>query len=130
MSSIKHLQMAEAVCTFSGIKVSSSLFGLSTKAVYLPTGSPVKAETMEFSAEVGQRLQHFLLNDPAQHSSAEKNFRDMVTENGNYMLEICRSKDNAFAALQLFHYEALGYQSVTRVLFFEGQDAQAVLRLF
>ena len=130
MSSIKHLQMAEAVCSFSGIQVSSSLFGLFTKAVYLPTGSPVKAETMEFTAEVGQRLQHFLLNDPVRHSSAERIFRDQASENGNYMLELCRSVDNAFAALQLFHYETLSYQAVTRVLFFEGQDAQAVLRLF
>ena len=130
MSSIKHLQMAEAVCSFTGIQVNSSFFGLLSKVVYLPTGSPVKAETLEFPSEVGQRLQRVLLTDPDRLASAEGSYRAEATENGNYLLELCRSRDGAFAALQLFHYETLCYQPVTRVLFFEGQQAQAVLRLF
>ncbi len=130
MANIKHLQMAEAVCAFSGIEVRSSFLGLLTKVIYLPTGSSVSARTLEFSAETGQKLERVLLSDRERLLSGVGSYRAEVVENGNYMLEICQSADSQFVALQLFHYEMLGYQPATPVLFFEGDEAKQVSGLF
>ena len=47
MSSIKHLDMAAAVSVYTNITVKKSLF--STKVIYTPTGSNVKAMVIEYS---------------------------------------------------------------------------------
>ena len=47
MSSIKHLEMAAALSVYTHIEIKKSLF--STKAIYTPTLSQVKAYILEYS---------------------------------------------------------------------------------
>ena len=47
MSSIKHLEMAAALSVYTHIEIKKSL--LSTKAIYTPTLSQVKAYILEYS---------------------------------------------------------------------------------
>ena len=52
------------------------------------------------------------------------------TTMGNYMLEMCWSADNQFAALQLNQFKQLSYEPVTPVCIFEGKDADTVINAF
>ena len=55
MSSIKHLEMAAALSAYPHIEIKKSLF--STKAIYTPTHSQVKAYILEYSPSEGERLE-------------------------------------------------------------------------
>ena len=52
------------------------------------------------------------------------------TLNGNYMAEVCSSRDGEFLAVLLFQFVQLSYAPVTDVLIFEGSDARVVKQLF
>ena len=58
MSSIKHLEMAAALSVYTHIEIKKSLF--STKAIYTPTLSQVKAYILEYSPSEGGRLERLL----------------------------------------------------------------------
>ena len=60
MSSIKDLEMAAAVSAYQHIEIKKSLFGLSQKAVYVPTQSPVKANVYEYAPADGERMERLL----------------------------------------------------------------------
>ena len=49
--------------------------------------------------------------------------------NGNYMMEVCVSRDGGFVALQLFQYEQLGYEPASDMLIYEGEDAHALAQI-
>ena len=65
-------------------------------------------------------------------------FRDKVkitktpkaTVNGNYMAEVCASRDGAFLVIQLFQFTRMSYEPVSDVLIFDGDDAKALSPLF
>ena len=60
MSNIKNLEMADALSSKSYIRISNSFFGLFQKVIYVPTGSPIKVFTLEYSPEEGGRLEKLL----------------------------------------------------------------------
>ena len=63
MTKIKNLQMAETVCNDMRIKITESFFGLCCKAIFMPTNSKIDAKTLEYSPEIGGRL-NTILNMP------------------------------------------------------------------
>ena len=63
-------------------------------------------------------------------TEAIKGFRPKEVPNGNYMLEVCRSRDGQFVALLLQQFTQMSYEPVTDTLFFEGIDAQVISQLF
>jgi hypothetical protein len=130
MANIKSLQMWENICNDSRIGVSQSLFGLRTKAVYLPTGSELKAGTMGFSRSDGMKLQQILLSLHEGQRCSLDGFQPKPVPNGNYMVEVCYSDDDSFLAIQLFQFSRLSYEPVTDVLVFEEDDARFVGSLF
>jgi len=60
--------MPHSCIAYNNITVKKSLF--STKAIYTPTGSPVKAMVLEYSPSEGERLER-LLEMPTDKMAAD-----------------------------------------------------------
>ena len=129
MSSIKNLDMAAAVSAYKNITIKKSLF--STKAIYTPTGSTVKAMALEYSLSEGEKMKR-LLDMPLDKMTAdiEQKGKPKTGVNGNFRLEVCLSDDHQFCALQLFRFADLCYSSLYEPRFYEGTDVEYVTKLF
>ena len=130
MANIKNLQMWNDICTDVRIQISKSLFGLKTTATYKPTNSIINVSTLEYSPKDGEHLLNILSAPRATLSSIIGEYRPKPIVNGNYVLEVCRSRDNKFVCLLLTQYQQLKYKPITDTLFFEGEEAQAICQLF
>ena len=130
MANIKNLQMWNTICYDSRISISKSMFGLRTTAIYQPTNSIIDARTVEYSPPDGESLKRILTSPRTNISSAIGNFHPQPVPNGNYMAELCMSRDGAFVVVQILQYQQLSYNPVTEVLIFEGDDAHKVKQLF
>lgn len=128
MSSIKNLDMAYAVSIYKNITVKKSLF--STKAIYTPTGSSVKAMVLEYSLSEGERVQR-LLDMPLDKMAAdiEQMGKPETTANGNFRLDVCLSDDHQFCVLQLFRFADFSYRPLFEPRFYEGTDVEYVTKL-
>lgn len=129
MSSIKNLDMAAAVSAYKNITIKKSLF--STKAIYTPTGSTVKAMVLEYSPSEGEKVKR-LLDMPFDKMTAdiEQKGKPKTGVNGNFRLEVCLSDDHQFCALQLFRFADLCYSSLYEPRFYEGTDVEYITKLF
>ena len=130
MANIKKLQMWKTICSDSRIGISSSFFGFKTTATYLPSNSIIDACTKEYSPQNGDRLKRILLSEHKNLEDAVGNFHPEEIPNGNYLVEVCWSRDKHFAALLLLQYNHLCYEPVTEVITFEGIEADIICRLF
>ena len=130
MSNIKNLQMWNHICGDTRISVNKSLFGLRTTAIFIPTNSVIDAKTYEYSPTDGERLKQILSCPKEKIASAIGDFHPKATVNGNYMAEVCASRDNAFLAIQLLQFSRMNYEPVTEVLIFEGDEVRAIKQLF
>ncbi len=130
MANIKNLQMWNTICADARVSISKSLFGLRTTATYTPSNSVIDAESFEYTPADGERLKRLLDTPPEKLASAIGDFRPKTAVNGNYMAEVCVSRDGAFLAVQLLQFAHLSYEPVTDVLIFEGETAHAVRQLF
>ena len=130
MANIKQLQMWNSICADARISVSKSLFGLRTTAVYNPTNSVIDAQTIEMSPADGEQLNRILSTNREKLVQAIGNFRPKPIVNGNYMAEVCTSRDKAFLAILLHQFTHMIYEPVTDVLIFEGDEARAVGQMF
>ena len=127
---IKNLQMWNTICVDARISISKSLFGLRTTATYNPTNSVIDAKSFEYSPADGEYLKRLLETPHDKLTAAIGDFRPKATVNGNYMVEVCASRDGVFLAIQLFQFTRMSYESVTDVLIFDGDDAKALSPLF
>lgn len=129
MSSIKNLDMAAAVSAYKNITIKKSLF--STKAIYTPTGSTVKAMALEYSLSEGEKMKR-LLDMPLDKMTAdiEQKGKPKTGVNGNFRLEVCLSDDHQFCALQLFRFADFSYRPFYEPRFYEGTDVEYVAKLF
>ena len=130
MANIKNLQMWNTICADARISISKSLLGLRTTATYTPTNSIVDAKSFEFSPADGDRLKRLLEAPKEKIAAAIDGFRPKATINGNYIAELCVSRDGQFLAVQLLQFIHMSYEPVTSVLIFEGNDAIALRTLF
>lgn len=114
--------MAAAVSAYKNITIKKSLF--STKAIYTPTGSTVKAMVLEYSPSEGEKVKR-LLDMPLNKMSAdiEQKGKPKTGVNNNFRLEVCLSDDHQFCALQLFRFGDFKYNPVFEPRFYEGTDA-------
>ncbi len=122
MANIRSLQMADAVCADARVRLEKRFLGLSVRAVYAPTGSPLRCKTLELTAEDGKRMHSILTLSREQMLAALADMKLGSVFNA-------ASEDGRFAALQLFHYLQLGYEPVTDVLFLEGDEARCAAGL-
>lgn len=128
MASFKSLGMAAAVSARKDITIKQSWF--STKAVYTPSGSPVKALVLEYSMSEGEKveaLQDMPLEKMADYIELKGKPRAGV--NGNFRLEVCMSKDRCFCAVQLFRYADFCYRPLFEPRFYEGAEAEYIAQL-
>ena len=130
MANIKHLQMWNSICTDARISISKSMFGLRTTAVYTPTNSVIDARTIELSPADGEHVRHILSSPRENLAQVIGDFRPKPVANGNYMAEVCASRDGVFLAVLLHQFTRMSYEPVTDVLVFEGDEAQVVAKLF
>ena len=128
MSSIKHLEMAAALSVYTHIEIKKSLF--STKAIYTPTQSQVKAYILEYSPSEGGRLER-LLEMPFDKMATDivQKGKPVAGVNGNFRLELCLSDDHQFCGLQLFRFGDFKYNPVFEPRFYEGKDAETIAQL-
>ena len=128
MSSIKNLDMAAAVSAYKNITIKKSLF--STKAIYTPTGSTVKAMALEYSPSEGEKVKR-LLDMPLDKMAAdiEQKGKTKTGVNGNFRLEVCLSDDHQFCALQLFRFADFSYRPFYEPRFYEGTDVEYITKL-
>lgn len=130
MANIKNLQMWNTICNDSRISVSKSMFGLRTVATYNVSNSVIDAAMLEFTPADGEKLQRLLSMPVDKLAAAIGDFHPQPTVNGNYMAEVCSSRDGAFLAVQLHQFSRMSYEPVTEVLVFEGNDARMAGELF
>ena len=130
MANIKHLQMWNSICTDTRIGVTKSLFGLRTVAVYTPTNSVIDARTVELSPTDGEHVRRILSSPREDLARVIGDFRPKPVANGNYLAEVCVSRDGIFVAILLQQFTHLSYEPVTDVLIFEGDEARAIAKLF
>ena len=130
MANIKNLQMWDSICSDNRINIRKSLFGLRTTAVYGPTNSVIDVNTLEYSQEDGKRIKHILDMPQADVDKAIGDFHPKTVDYGNYLAEVCRSRDGRFLAVQLFQFVKLNYEPATEALVFEGEVAEALSKMF
>ena len=120
--------MAEAVANNPHIRIKKSIFG--TKAVYQPTLCPVVCEVQEYTEAGGNRLLR-LLSLPLDRLAAElsSNGRPEPTAVGPVRLEVCRSRDGQFCAVQLFRFVDFSYQPLCAPVFGTDADAKVLEQL-
>ncbi|MBR1594182.1 MAG: hypothetical protein IJ692_04480 [Alloprevotella sp.] len=128
MPNIKKMEMAKALSAHRNVTVRHSLFGLVQTAVYEPTQSKLDAAQYYYTSEGGTRLEALLKSseaalDKALGACAHLERRAVC----NVRLDVCRSRDAQFVALQLFRYEDYLYQPAGEARFFEGDAAARIV---
>ena len=122
--------MWKTICADARISVSKSLFGLHTTAVYNPTNSVIDASIIELSPADGELVKRILNSSRENLATTIGNFRTKPIDNGNFMVEVCTSRDGAFIAIQLHQFVRLSYEPVTDVHIFEGDEARVLKKIF
>lgn len=122
--------MWDNICSDARISINKSMFGLRTTAVYNPTGSVVDARVLEYSQADGEQLLRILCSPREDIAKSIGTFSPKPTLNGNYLAEVCTSRDGNFLAARLYQFSQLNYSFVTQALIFEDDEAQAVGKLF
>lgn len=130
MANIKNLQMWNDICADARISISKSMLGLKTTATYVSTQSVIDARTIEYTPQDGDRIRRILESSVNELAKAIGDFRPKEVPNGNYMLEVARSRDGQFVALLLQQFTRMSYEPVTKTLFFEGEAAKVISQLF
>ena len=130
MANIKNLQMWNDICADARISISKSMLSLKTTATYVPTQSVIDARTIEYTPQDGDRIRRILESSVNELAKAIGDFRPKEIPNGNYMLEVARSRDGQFVALLLQQFTRMSYEPVTKTLFFEGEAAKVISQLF
>ena len=130
MANIKNLQMWNDICTDARISISKSMLGLKTTATYIPTHSVIDVRTIEYTPQDGAYIKRILETPVGELAKAIGDFRPKEVPNGNYMLEVARSRDGQLIVLLLQQFTRMSYEPVTKTLFFEGDAAKVITQLF
>ena len=130
MTKIKNLQMWNNICGDNRISVKSSMLGMRTTATYMPTQSNIKATTLEYSPQMGDKIKQIIESPREMLNQTIGDFHPQTTVNGNYILEKLSSEDGQFTALLLLQFLNFSYKPVSEITIFEGKDAEAINRMF
>ena len=130
MSSIKNLEMLKDICNDNRIDIKSSMLGLRTQAIYVPTHSKMKASIIEYAPQAGDKIKHIMEVPEEDLEQEVGSFHPHPTVNGNYMLEKLSSEDGLFTILLLLQYHNFNYEPVTDVQVYKDNDAKTINRMF
>ena len=130
MANIKNMAMAEQLVANPDVEIKNGFFGLCTKYIFRPTGSTIKGEIIEYSAQAGENLKAVLNGDPEKLESLIRQAGNIAPASiGNTRLEAAFSTDKCFAALQLLRYEDFQYNPLTEPKFYTGTNAKLIYDL-
>ena len=130
MANFKNLNMAQELLSHNDLKVVSSMMGLSKKLVYVKTGATVRAYRYNYTPESATHLERIIESDSKGLAAAVKSCRATRVEIGNIELDACVSADKQFVALQLMQFSDYTYHPISKVAFYEGEEAQFVSSIF
>lgn len=131
MASIKNLQMADTVLSNPNVEYKKGFMGLGSKAIYRPTGSPITARVLDYTADMGRKLLDVMACQPQELDKKLGSAEAIeATQIGSNHLEVCLSRDHQFAALQLFTFSDLVFKPLSEVKIYEGHAAQLIAKLF
>lgn len=123
--------MAPTITANEHISVQNSFFGLFSKAIYTPTGSPVTASRHEYAVDQASFFRKVLTasSDELTKLAGSAN-KPKEAPLGNVMIESCLSADKQFAAIQMLQFTNFTYEPVAPARVLEGADAEKVASLF
>lgn len=130
MANIKNLRMWDDIRNDSRVSIRKTMLGLKTTAFYQKTQSIIDVKTIEYTPLDGDQLRGILEVPVEKLESAIGDFHPIPVPNGNYLVELCSSKDGKFVALMLLQFQRMSYEPVTPVIVFEGKEAQLVRKIF
>lgn len=126
MAKFSSLEMAPALTAHQHIQIKNTLFGLSQKAIYTPTGSPLRIVKRDYMPEAASKLERLLDTPDAKLAEVAASLHLTPTPVGNVRIEACLSRDGEFAAVQLLRFADYLYRPVTEPRFCEGEAAHAI----
>ncbi len=130
MANIKNLTLGANLLKDSRVNTVSAFFGLSSKTIYVPTGSKITATVYEFPATKEDMLRKLLsLSGAALKDAVAQVVTLRSAEIGNLRLEVCLSADHKFVALQLLRYSNFVATPITGLTIYEGEDAAVLAGL-
>lgn len=97
------------------------LFWRSKETVYLPTGSVTKSRSVFFDLENLSALTSMIEKNELNGESTIRS-----DSSGNVRMDVLLSRDNRFAAVQLFQFVPYSYAPITSVHYYIGAEAAAV----
>ncbi len=126
MASINKLELTKALAKSELFTVKKGFLGMGAKMTYVPTGSNVKAEVLEYSLADGEKLERILRMDKEQMVQSLQSAGLKDVHMGNARLEVLKSDDGACVAMQLFRFGDFVFRSASEVIVLEGKDAESV----
>lgn len=130
MANFNKLPMAAQLLSHENLRTVSGMLGLSKKLIYSPTGATVKVNRYNYNPEAISHLERVIDSDDKGLAGAVKACRVKPLEIGNIELDACISTDKQFVALQLLQFIDYTYQPISKVAFYEGEQAQLVAQIF
>lgn len=115
----------------SYIEHKKAFFGLVDYLIYKPTNSRLHSFTRYYSPKVREQLKSlFALDDDKFAQSLGKCSHLEEFANGNIMIDGYVSKDKQFVSLQMYQYEQLDYNPVSRTIYLHGEAAKQAAVVF
>lgn len=122
MSKFNTIEISNLVALHPKVEVHKFL-GLFERVSYLPTRSNIESYRNYYDAREADILQKIAEGDDPQ-TALEAADEMQTSNNGNYRLDICMSKDCQFAAFQVFEREHGEFVPYSKLCFLEGNQAQ------
>lgn len=122
MSKFNTIEISNLVALHPKVEVHKFL-GLFERVSYLPTRSNIESYRNYYDAREADVLQKIAEGDDPQ-TALEAAEEMQTSNNGNYRLDICMSKDCQFAAFQVFEREHGEFVPYSKLCFLEGNQAQ------
>ena len=124
MANFNKLSMTAELLSHKNLRIVSSMLGLSKKLVYIPTGATVNVKKYNYNPEAVPHLQRVIESEGKSLAAAVKACRAQKLAIGNVELDVCISADKQFVAMQLLQFSDYTYHPISKVAFFEGEQAQ------
>ncbi len=130
MTSINKLELTKALAKSELFTVKKGFLGMGTKMTYVPTGSNVKAEVLEYSLTDAEQLERIMRMDKAQMVKSLQSANLQAAHMGNARLEVLKSEDGVCVVMQLFRFVDFSFRAASEVIILEGEDAEAVSKIY
>lgn len=97
------------------------LFSNSKESIYMPTGSVTKEKSLFFDLKHLDDLKQNIFSGEFPADSAIKS-----EQTGNVRMDVVISRDNQFAAVQLFQFVPYAYQPITSIRYYSADEIESL----